>query len=249
MPYVERYLQAKCSTISNSKGVPSIDIHPYLRRTCPAVGQTVRPTQPSLSSPGMVGRRALRSQWGWVCTTPPLPQSAAGRCLHWSNASRCCRPCSPESWERRSKTGLLTPARVEAGHGSVATYQPRHGRRIIYKPSHSLNSLISETKVVPAPVSQDCLSTTSGLRYSSSNSVGPGKKQSILAYLLLLLQHVGVTRLTGAITQIQLMHKLSLQKQHLSDPALESILVKLTYGIWNHSSLTSYLPRQVILKV
>lgn len=80
---------------------------------------------PSRNSLGVAGQDALRSQWGWVCTTPPLLRSAAGRYLHWSNASQCCRPCSPGSWrgearETRSARSLRSRTQISI---SSATYQ------------------------------------------------------------------------------------------------------------------------------
>lgn len=93
---------------------PSTDIHPRSEGGRPGNLRLANPkahVTASLSSLGVVGRGALRSQWGWVCTAPRPLRSAAGRCLRWSNASRCCRPCSPGSCKRGAETDPLSAAR------------------------------------------------------------------------------------------------------------------------------------------
>lgn len=46
------------------------------------------------------GRR-LRSLWAWSCRNLRSCQCGGWRCLRWSSARWCCRPCSPGSWRRR----------------------------------------------------------------------------------------------------------------------------------------------------
>lgn len=45
--------------------------------------------------------RYLRSPSAWPCRRPRSCRCGGWRCLRWSNAPRCCRPCSPGSWRGR----------------------------------------------------------------------------------------------------------------------------------------------------
>lgn len=47
-----------------------------------------------------LGRR-LRSPWAWSCRNLRSCQCGGRRCLRWSSARWCCRPCWPGSWGRR----------------------------------------------------------------------------------------------------------------------------------------------------
>lgn len=45
--------------------------------------------------------RHLRSLWAWSCRNLRSCRCGGWRCLRWSSARWCCRPCSPGSWRRR----------------------------------------------------------------------------------------------------------------------------------------------------
>lgn len=86
--------------------------------------------------------RAVRSLTGSHADSQLCSQRPGWRCLRWSNAGRCCRPCSPALWGRPGTTSVTRDVFVTLWCEKQVTLQQKDCRHLHIKNSSTLLQLV-----------------------------------------------------------------------------------------------------------